>query len=98
MILYLSLMILVAAFIIGVISIVPIIYLKKTSTRPRKIFLFNETLFNRDMDDLKFERGSSDVSKLDAADRGWVRKPKGEVLSIKDFEEKKQREYLLKLP
>lgn len=97
MILYLSLMVLIAAFIISVISLIQIIYLKTTSARPRKMFLFSEKLCNYDFDNLKFENIKSGMISLDKVNNGWGR-PYGQIWSREYFEKKKAEEYSLKLP
>lgn len=97
MILYLLLMVLIAVLIISAISIIQIIYINKTSAKPRKMFIFSYSLCNQDLDNLKFENIKSGVSALDKVDNGWLR-PYGQIWTREYFENKKAEEYSLKLP
>lgn len=94
--------------IIGTIvlgSIIPLsqfIYFKIKPVEKKTRYYFTEQLLNYDLDNLTFENvdivDSKENNRLYIADRGWVRRPNGTVLSDCSFEKKKELEYQIELP
>lgn len=73
----------------------------KLSSQPSKL-LFSQTLLDYNMDNLKYEKTSTQsnifINRLVLNNRGWVRGPNGIIMGDEDFEAKKRCEYDIPLP
>lgn len=58
-------------------------------------YIFSNELVNKDID---FQNSNQLPSRKIASSRGWIRGPQGEVMTNKDFEEKRNLEYSIDLP
>ena len=99
---YVLLMVLGTIFLGSVIPLLQFIRFKRTHIKKKTKYYFTEQLLNYDLDNLRFENvdvvDSKYNNRLYIADRGWVRRPNGTVLSGNSFEKKKELEYQIKLP
>lgn len=98
MIKYILLMVLTVTFFGGVVPFVQFVIEKRKHTVKVKRYIFPMSLFEKNIDEnLGLLEGQRE-NRLALGDRGWMRKPMGEILKDEDFEEKKKKEYIIELP
>lgn len=99
MVKHIIIMILCTILLGGVVPFVQYLKYKITPTQKERRYLFSLELLNFNLDeDIDLWRKANPQSRMALADRGWVRKPMGCVMTDETFEEKKQREYGIDLP
>lgn len=89
---YILLMVIGTIFLGSIIPLLQFIRFKRTHIEKKTKYYFTEQLLNYDLDNLRFENvdvvDSKYNNRLYIADRGWVRRPNGTVLSANSFERK----------
>ncbi len=100
MILYLVCMILVTVALASVVPLVQYIVSRNSRAMPERLYSFAQELFDHDTENFSTPSGNQPavVDRAGLANRGWVRCPKGSVMSEQEFEKKKHAEYLIDLP
>lgn len=98
MIFKLILMILCVALAGSLVPILQYLKWKCTPQQEKKSYLFSSELFNWDLDKEIVKSDGKKADRVALADRGWVRRPMGEVLEACEFEEKRKQEYEKELP
>lgn len=82
----------------GIVPFFQFVTEKRKHTVKVKRYIFPMSLFEKNIDEnLELLKGQPE-NRLALGDRGWMRKPMGEILKDEDFEEKKKKEYAIELP
>ena len=99
MVKYIIIMVLCTILLGGAVPFIQYLKYKITPTKKERHYLFSLELLNFNLDEnLDLWKKENPQSRMALADRGWVRKPMGCVMTDETFEEKKQREYGIDLP
>lgn len=98
-IIHIIIMVLCTILLGGIVPFAQYLKYKITPTPKKMRYLFPLELLNFNLDeDVNLWKKINPQSRIALADRGWVRKPMGCVMTDETFEEKKQREYGIDLP